>query len=343
MVPVICGAQAETKDKAFNLTMQKILTLGGDEVMFQSIESICEDEQKNIYVLDRKAYKVYKFSPQGKLLLSLGSKGQGPGEFSYPQHITVSRDQKLVVSEDMVYVSFFKLDGTFIERIKVQPGLALTYINPNLYYAWQWTKKGNQQILINQKGEILKRLFEKNNKDFSVSAPDESGRLVRTNYSATEYTPHFLSSQSGGRSIFAMSDQYKILLVNKKGEIEREISRKIKPGAISPRERKLFTARIQGEKYILPPLRKEFIKKIPGTRNYFDNILLSEKYIYIFRIPKDIAQDSTNYPVDVFNLQGHYLGSSMLSEKPLLISSKNAYVLKEVEDDILLVKFRLSL
>ncbi len=67
--------------KPLSLNIQAVVELGRENLMFQNIESICEDLEENFYVLDSKAFKVYKFSPKGKLLLSFGSRGEGPGEF----------------------------------------------------------------------------------------------------------------------------------------------------------------------------------------------------------------------------------------------------------------------
>ena len=104
-----------------------IFELGKEGILFSSIESVCEDAQQNVYVLDRKASKIYKFSPDGKLLLSFGSKGQGPGEFQAPHDIFIAQNEHIIVSEDIAFVSMFNAEGEFIERISAEKGLALTF------------------------------------------------------------------------------------------------------------------------------------------------------------------------------------------------------------------------
>ena len=165
-------------EKPVTLELTKIVEVGDNDFMFYSIDSVCEDDDANFYVLDRKAYKVHKFSPEGKRVLSFGNKGQGPGDFAYPHYICVTEDKKLVVCEDMAFVSLFDLEGKFLKRIRLANGLELRYISSNLYYAWIWKKKSKQQVLLDNKGKIIKSFFEVSKDAFSVGAPDETGRMV---------------------------------------------------------------------------------------------------------------------------------------------------------------------
>jgi len=67
LVPVRAPAQG-----AWQLNLEKTTGLGRGDFFFASIEAVAEDREGNIFVLDRKAYKVYRFSPDGRLLLSDG-------------------------------------------------------------------------------------------------------------------------------------------------------------------------------------------------------------------------------------------------------------------------------
>ena len=101
-------------DNAVKIDLKKSWEINEDQVPFNSITSMCEDDKQNIYVLDRKAFKIYKFSAKGKLLLSFGNRGQGPGDFAYPSSVTINHRGELIVSEDMFYVSIFSLKCQFL-------------------------------------------------------------------------------------------------------------------------------------------------------------------------------------------------------------------------------------
>ena len=77
-------------NQVYVLQLDNKLSVGDDKVIFRYINSVCEDDGKNFYVLDISAYTVYKFSNEGKLLLSFGRKGQGPGDITFPNEVFFS-------------------------------------------------------------------------------------------------------------------------------------------------------------------------------------------------------------------------------------------------------------
>jgi hypothetical protein len=326
-------------DKPLTWELKKVLELGKEDLIFYSITSISEDRNGNFYVLDEKAYKIYKFTPNGKLLLSFGNKGQGPGDMQKPHYIRLTTGNHLAVCEVIDYVSFFDTKGNFLKRIRVPKGLGLTYIKDNLYYGWEWRRKSKQQVLVNDRGKILKSFFEVSKDLFSVSAPDETGRMVMSNFYAREYTPSLLFSSFNDHSVVAVGNRYEILLLNNKVEVEKRIQRDVKPANISPKERDYFKNDIKGRRNLHDFVKKVFIKRIPVVKNYFADILLSEKYIFVFRVKEDILDDKAFIPVDIFSLRGEYMGSAAFSNQPVLISDKYAYYVESVDDNILMVKY----
>lgn len=326
-------------EKPITWKIKKVYELGKDDLLFYSITSLSEDRDGNVYVLDKKAYKIFKFSTNGKLLFSFGNKGQGPGDMQHPHYIRLTPENHLAVCEEIGYVSFFDARGNFLKRIRVPMGLELTYINNHLYYGWEWARKSKQQVLVNDKGEIQKSFFEVSRDLFSVSAPDETGRMVMTNYSIREYTPSLLFDSTGHHSVIAVGNRYKILLLNNKGEKEREIQRHIKPAKINPKERIYWQNEINSRRKLHDFAKKAFIKKIPAVKNYFSDILISSKYIFVFRVKEDVLDEKALIPVDIFSLQGEFLGTAGFKNQPVLISDQYAYYVESVDDDLLLIKY----
>lgn len=326
-------------DKPVTLELKKIVEVGDNDFMFYSIDSVCEDDDANFYVLDRKAYKVHKFSPEGKRLLSFGNKGQGPGDFAYPHYICVTEDKKLVVCEDMAFVSLFDLEGKFLKRIRLANGLELRYISSNLYYAWIWKKKSKQQVLLDNKGKIIKSFFEVSKDAFSVGAPDETGRMVMINFFTDEYTPALLVSSYKQQAALGMGNRYEILIINHNGEVTATGKRDVEPAKIQAKEIDYFKNEINSRGNLHDSSKKKFIKKIPNYKNYFDKILVSGKYVFVFRIKEDITDEKTLIPVDIFTLQGKFLGTAKIKNQPIFISDKYAYFSETVDENLLLVKY----
>jgi DNA-binding beta-propeller fold protein YncE len=59
-----------------------------------------EPKSRRLFVADTQAHQVKVFSPEGKLLSTIGERGEKPGQFNYPTHIAV-RHEKLFVSDSL--------------------------------------------------------------------------------------------------------------------------------------------------------------------------------------------------------------------------------------------------
>lgn len=69
----------------------------------------------SVFFSNSRDHNVYKFSPEGKLVKTIGKHGQGPGDFQHPADLSVLDGAYLVVGEFMESrrISLFKLDGAF--------------------------------------------------------------------------------------------------------------------------------------------------------------------------------------------------------------------------------------
>ena len=327
-----------------DIRTEKILELGKEGLLFNSIDSVCEDDKHNFYVLDRKDSKVYKFSSEGQHLLSFGSSGQGPGEFQAPHDIFITEDGQVVVSEDMDTVSIFNSNGDFVKRLSAEKGLALTYLNDNLFYAWEWNEEGQTQLLVDREGTVLKRFFSVSREDFSVAAPDESGRLVMFNFATPAISPSFIFNRSQTRFVTGINNRYEFSLYDYTGAKLSTIERDIKPQKLSARERDLLLQQMQEERnwpdWIMDKIRKSLSK----VKTYFEDILLSENFIFVLRIPEDITKTEGRFPVDVFDIEGDFLGPASLPAQPLHVSELYFYAAVYDEDyNLLLLKFQYTI
>jgi len=331
-------------EKVIELNLEKKFSLGQKEIFFDSITSVYEDKMENFYVLDHKAYKLYKFSKNGKMLISFGERGRGPGDFSNPHSVHITPEGNIAVNEVKDFVSIFDNQGKFLTRIKVSRGLDLNLINNNLFYVWIWTPGGKQQALVNKNGKILKSFFSVSREEFSINAADEKGRSVMINNFAEEYTPFLLFNQYKNYSIVGITNKYKILLLNKNGEILNEIYRDIKPGIISQEEKEYFKNEININRKLPDFAKKKFIKKIPKYKNYFNHILISEPYFWIFRIKENIVNQNSLVPVDLYTFNMKFRGTLKIKKIPLFISPKYIYFEEtKRQEDLLLVKYKYSI
>lgn len=84
-----------------------------DTLSFFNIRSLVFDDSDNIYFFDRYSYKVFKYDKNGKLVLSFGEKGNGPGQFFAANSIVSLTDSTIVVG-DWGRNHYFDLKGELI-------------------------------------------------------------------------------------------------------------------------------------------------------------------------------------------------------------------------------------
>jgi len=106
-----------TRDGAF------VKAFGADG-LFQSAHSVTIDGTGNLWATDSAAHVVHKFSPDGRILLTLGKKGVAGDNtsrdlFNQPNHVAIAPGGDIYVSDGYVNarVVQFSRDGRFVRII----------------------------------------------------------------------------------------------------------------------------------------------------------------------------------------------------------------------------------
>ncbi len=324
------------------------LEAGREALLFGEVAAVCEDADGHFYVVDRLEHAVHKFSSRAEHLLSFGRQGQGPGDFQRPNRISLTSSGDLAVADEMFTISFVKTDGTFLKRIRLNHALTPGYIGDLRFYAWRWSPEGQQQILLDADSNILAAFHTVPRDRFSISIPDQSGREVMFNYGRAAYTPTLIYAQQGELAAVAVSDRYHIQLLDREGNPVRTLKRNLEPESLSREERKFFEdefkrlGRMRGW-----PQRavRDIGRRLPKTKSYFDRILLSPSHVYVCRISQDITDEEVPQELDVFHIDGTFVGTASLPAKPLFISARRMYFLRsDTEGNFYLVvrEYRLT-
>lgn len=141
--------------------------------------AISPDEQK-LYIVDAVSNQIHVTTLKGKLLSTIGKRGNGDGEFNRPTFIDVGSDGKLYVTDSMNHrVQILDKDGKFIRKFGQlgdeigcfgsPRGISLDSQN-NIYVSD--TMFNNMQIF-NQNGELLMVLGRYGNKKGQFSLPED--------------------------------------------------------------------------------------------------------------------------------------------------------------------------
>ncbi len=96
------GLWGETPKVAIEL-VRKIgdIDTEDEHIAFNYPSDVAVDHAGNIYILDAANGRIQKFGPDGRFLATIGRKGQGPGEFIFPDAIGFDKDVNLVVADSV--------------------------------------------------------------------------------------------------------------------------------------------------------------------------------------------------------------------------------------------------
>lgn len=115
-----CVQEEASTDKF--LASERISEIGvseGDEnYIFGSINDVEVDKWGNIYVLDQKMSRVMKFDEKGRLIHKFGKKGQGPGEFEFPEAMVLDSERMIYVLSSGKVLEFDE-NGRFIHQFTI--------------------------------------------------------------------------------------------------------------------------------------------------------------------------------------------------------------------------------
>lgn len=105
-VRVVHNGKEGTWGKEPKISLEFLKTVGDiestdDNILFYMPTAMAFDVEGHIYVLDSGNHRIQKFDAGGTFVATIGNKGQGPGEFQYPQSIDVDYNGMLYVSESM--------------------------------------------------------------------------------------------------------------------------------------------------------------------------------------------------------------------------------------------------
>ncbi len=102
-----------------------------DSIYFQSIVDVLEDEDGNVYILDKKGSALYKYDFSGNFVSQLCSKGMGPGEVNLPNNMCFTEKGNIIIadSENEKFLEITK-NGEYVRSMKspfYQGGFIFSY------------------------------------------------------------------------------------------------------------------------------------------------------------------------------------------------------------------------
>jgi len=329
----------DSKKKLYSdsIILQKELIIGSNSEneapFFESVRSFRVDNNGNIYVLDSKACRILKFNELGDLILTIGKKGQGPGEFQLPFSLEFGRNDTLLIHDlrNQRLSYFNREDGRLIEEISTAKVYRLSRINDNsegnfigrMYLYGKESKKN--LCLYDSELDVKRVIFEHKGK----YSPKE-----------IQFYPLRIFSRilKDDSILWANCNEYKIYISDAKGNLKKEIHKDYKPVKITKEDKnREINLRYRGRQ--IPPDR---VIVFPGYYPPIEHLLIDNRdNIFVRTYEKD---KNGNNSYDYFNSQGKFMAKFPLKITIRVIHNNHFYSLENDEEKYQrIVRYKYSL
>lgn len=154
------GSAFEEKARV-RVVLEEELSIGGlDEDVLCMWAGIAVDESGRIFVSDMMEHTLKAFDSSGRLLKTVGRRGQGPGEFNHPLALTRSGDHIYVLEQNRRGIQVFDRDLKFIRLIPCDRALLRIEAAPDrLLVGFPITPSGEGRLVyLNDRGRIVRTL-----------------------------------------------------------------------------------------------------------------------------------------------------------------------------------------
>jgi hypothetical protein len=365
---VIVVANPKIPELKMRIVFKEELSIGlieGDEnYMFSDMISFNTDGDGNFYVSDMEALRIQKYSPEGKHLLTIGRKGQGPGEFQSLSVVRFDKDDNLYICDVTGRkISFFSKEGEFLKQINMPGAYENLYINSKgLMVSSKYEQvPADNSLTMFSTYELFDEEFtplaelHKIKREMALPGRDLSSRtqIMANMINLMVYQPQeFLTLAKNDFIYFGHPDKYEINIFSPEGKLVKKITRDYEPVPVSKKDIKTFEEEIsQEENFIDAP--EDFRKKVfqlikyPKYKPAYQSFTLvqggfGQSYTLMENGWLALIVDSVKgeYTIfDLFNQEGRYIANfkTTVPVEGLFFNNGKAYSVA-TENDYLFVK-----
>ncbi len=302
------------------LDLEKVGVLGGERnegtTFFRHIRFTI-DQGGNFLVVDGGGKAVKEFDKDGRLVRTIGREGQGPGEFQVP--LSCLKDEKgNVFIGELRKIQAFDPQGRFLKSVPLTlPTKAFISMGDDRLLlqtvgdASFGKEMTSDVVLVDWRGNKIRTLASRpswmNNRIEIISEITVTVRFVNQGYA-----PDVVLAEAGpGRTVYACSDEYRLHVTDRAGNVSRVIEKDEAPEVISEREKDRIISDAlrtkKGEKTGLDRNEAERAAHFTKFRPFIDSIICDEEgKIYVVR-KRSVLDGSKRTEVDYFDREGRYL------------------------------------
>ncbi len=303
-----------------------------EEWMFQDLVSLAVNEDHSIFALDVKAANIKVFDRFGQEVAIFGRPGQGPGELSRPEKISISPQNEIVVEDPgRRLILFFDQEGHFLRQ---WPLNWVFYSGPKFT---SWGEPIVSYALIGENIEIVLNRLDSDLKPVVTYTTIPQERPPKVHIFLYRYYLDLRWDLTSADEIIwgvMTSPKYELFVHDRMGNLIKKITKEYDPIEITQDE---YTKLIKN--WFGDPLSQRWDFIIPKNYPPFHTFMLDDEgRIYVRRFEK--VEDSHRHFIEVFDSQGRYLTNIILPLEvlPTLFYKGKLYTIEETEEGFEVIK-----
>lgn len=285
------------------------------------------DKSEQIYICDAQEQTIKVFDKQGKLVRTIGAKGNGPGEFKYIISMALLPDDGLLVMDlENRRTSIFKNSGDFIQSFQWRgshSNIFLTtnsscIINEKTYgknlqlFVKKYNFSGKEMVSFGEFTPIARKTLVNGESSFSISLP---------------YAPEsvFTGDQTRLWLYHCLNDRYTIEVYDQDGRLFRKIDRPYNPVPSNSEDAKLYYASVeQNPNKIFVKLAKEI--EFPKVKTITERLLVDDAgNLWVETNEAKKQHNCILRAYDIFNKNGFYEAKIWIDIRPGLFVKGKMY------------------
>jgi len=323
---VVVVSNPKTPETKMQIVFTEELSIGeveGDEnYMFGQNIFFNTDEDGNFYVSDVDAHRIQKYDPDGKYLLTIGRKGQGPGEFGSVSLVRFDKDNNIYIYDaGNNRISFFDKDGKYLRQIRLKERYSNPFINSKGFIIankLSVSEEGNVQKQISLDGlfdnefNLVAELFIVETEFPLPTGMDASsmGDYIAKVFSIMAFRPLLAKTILVDNDFIYLGypDKYEINVYSPEGKLGKKIAREYDPIPVSEKDKDSFVKMVSED---LPSVFTEDIRekafknvKYPKYKPAYQGFTLMENG-WLAVVVNSIEDEYTL--LDLFDQEGKYI------------------------------------
>ena len=321
--------------------LEEDLSIGNQQdenYLFYKVRDIQVSMNGNIYVSDSGNYRVQCFDKNGNYLLTIGRKGQGPGEFSYPFELQIDDETgKIYVNDGSRKIKIFDRKGNYINKdIIIEGILSDFYLDSDRNIWGLFSSPGTNSIKkVNQIGKVVQKLAESpfmfTKKILSKETIGDRGYAESLSITHGYEHDSYISKIDNKTFIYGYSKEYGLNIFDKEGNILIKIKKDEPYKKFTKEEKSRIENRVKvgliSKGYPYQGISLRFPKHMPFFYSIFTDC---RGRIYVRRNPRK-REGTGEIVYDIFSKEGYYLYRATIPSSSYII--KNGYLYTRIVNE----------